>query len=401
MSQKKHSILLNKLLLSGNKYNRLISAWIALFIGFVLLFLALLIWVDFSKILNSNNSQDSLGGSFLTISKIVDNAVMSDNSKTYFSEKEINLIKNAPEVKDLGLLTPANFKVAANMGSGPFSFYTLLFLEATPEKFLDQKPEYWEWKEGDQTLPIILSRDYLNMYNYIFAPSQGLPLLSEQSVKALSFVLTVGEGNLQKEYRAQVEGFSDRISSVLVPESFIKYGNKTFGLSQESKASRLIVKIKDPSNKAFISFLENNHLTTNKEQLKFNKLRTIVQVISSVTGAFAILFLLVGTIVLILFIELTISKSKQTISLLLQIGYSPNSITTFLQKKYIPLIFFALIAALASVLIIQKFITSQLIKLGISISSMLPLLIWVVFILCAISLTFIIKVAIKKAIYSK
>lgn len=398
MSRKIRNQLLKKLLLKSAKKQRLISAWLALFVGSTLLLLSIMIWSNFNNLLNGQNGQDSLGSSFLTISKIVDDGAMASNSKTIIGDEDIAQIKAAPQIQDVGLLTPANFNVSASIGSGEMAFYTLLFLESAPDRFIDQVPENWHWQAGDNTLPIILSRDFLNMYNYIFAPSQGLPLLSEQSVKALGFTLTMGDGAKQVKYRAQVEGFSDRISSVLVPQSFIEYGNQHFAHQSTTQASRIIVKVADPSNKAFIGFLQDHHYATNAEQLRFSKMRNIVEIVASATGILAFILLAVGSLVFILFIELTLAQVYAAIQLLLQIGYSPKSIVVYLQKKYMPIMLSALFAASLLATLMQILAAKKCASIQLSVPQFPDPFVWIVLFVCAAVLAIQLRYAIKKAI---
>lgn len=378
--------ILKKLLLRGHGSSRLLSAWITLLIGCLLLFVSVEIWSTFREMLQGGNKQDSLGSTFLTVSKKVEDATMAQDNATSLSDAEISLLSQAPQVQDAGKLTPANFKVAASLGYGPMSFYTLLFLEAAPDRFLDQLPGKWQWKEGDRVLPIILSRDFLNMYNYIFAPSQGLPLLSEASVKALGFKLTMGEGPYQQEYMAQVEGFSDRISSVLVPQSFIDYGNKHFSPNSKGSISRVIVKVADPSNKAFTQFLEQHHFSTNAEQLRFSKMRSIVEAVSGGTGLIAILLLLVSSLVFVLFIELTLAKAGASVKLLLQIGYSPSALSRFLAARYLPLLLSAVFLAGLLVIILKQMVVARLEQLNLSVSAWPGAITWLSLLLCLLLL---------------
>ncbi|MBL7713201.1 MAG: hypothetical protein JNL13_12070 [Chitinophagaceae bacterium] len=399
MSQKRPD-LLNKLLLRNARKGRLLSAWIALCTGCTLLLLSVMIWSAFRDLLNGKGSQDSLGSTFLTVSKQVSDASMADKNSTQISGADLEQIRKAPQVQDVGLLTPANFKVAASLGSGQMSFYTLLFLEAAPDRFMDQMPQTWKWEEGDQTIPIILSRDFLNMYNYIFAPSQGLPLLSEQSVKALGFTLTMGEGPGQMNYRAQVEGFSDRISSVLVPQSFIDYGNKRFAASGAAKVSRVIVKVGDPSNKEFVTFLEQHQYTTNSEQLRFSKMRSVVEVVSGATGALALLLIGIGALVFILFIELTMARAQAAVRLLLQIGYGPKTLSSYLVRKYIPIMLSALLVALLIAAILQFVAAQKLAAIQLQIAAVPGLFVWAAAGLSALVLGWQIRTAIRKALRS-
>jgi hypothetical protein len=357
-----------------------------------------MIWSTFKDLLNGKSSQDSLGSSFLTLSKNVDNASMANKHLTQINELDISKIKNAPQVQDVGMLSPANFKVSASIGSGSMAFYTLLFLEAAPNRFMDQMPNNWKWQEGDPTLPIILSRDFLNMYNYVFAPSQGLPLLSEETVKAIGFTLTMGEGQMAMNYRAQVEGFSDRISSVLVPQSFIDYGNNKFAPNSISNVSRVIVKVADPSDKGFINFLEKNNFGTNAEQLRFSKMRSIVEIVSGATGILALLLMGIGALVFILFIELTMAQAKLSIRLLLHIGFSPKKLNRFLVSKYIPILLSALLAALLAAIIIQYLVALKLTALKLYIPNLPNPIVFMVASLSGLILLWQINQSIKKAI---
>lgn len=390
--------LLKKLLLRNTGNSRLVSAWITLCVGCTLLLVAVMIWSAFQDLLSGKQGQDSLGSTFLTLSRQVDNASMAQKSGTLIRDTDLELIRKAPQVQDAGKLTPANFKVAASLGSGPMSFYTLLFLEAAPDRFMDHMPEGWKWQEGDAVIPIILSRDFLNMYNYIFAPSQGLPLLSEETVKALGFTLTIGEGPNQVNYRAQVEGFSDRISSVLVPQSFIDYGNIHYG-NGPTNVSRVIVKTADPSDKNFIAFLENNRYTTNAEQLRFSKMRSVVEVVATATGLLAILLMGIGGLVFVLFIELTMSRADAAVALLLQIGYSPKKLGNFLLRQYIPVMLSALLAALLIAILLQYLMYIKLAALKLTIAPFPGLPIWLAALFSAGMLLFQIRHAVRKSIH--
>lgn len=392
--------ILKKLLLGNAKNGRLISAWIALCIGCTLLLLSVMIWSAFQDLLKGKSSHDSLGSTFLTISKQVDDAAMADKKSTQIPAADLDRIRQAPQVQDVGLLTPANFKVAASLGSGQMSFYTLLFLEAAPDRFMDQLPGSWKWQEGDHTLPLILSRDFLNMYNYIFAPSQGLPLLSEQSVKALGFTLTMGEGAEAVNFRAQVEGFSDRISSVLVPQSFIDYGNRKFAVNSSVTISRVILKVADPSDQHFVSFLEENKYTANAEQLRFSKMRSIVEVVSAATGVLALLLMAIGTLVFILFIELTMAQAQASVKLLLQLGYSPRKLSRFLVVKYIPVMLSALLVALGISSLLQFFAAQKLADIQLQITAYPGMYVWFAAGISAIVLLWRINGSIRKAITS-
>jgi hypothetical protein len=331
--------LLSKLIFQRAGRARLWAAWTALALGLTLLLLSVMLWWNFRQILQGRVGDDSLGSTFLTISKNVTDATMGQGTAaTHFSEAELKALRTAPQVQDVGALTPAAFQVASSIESGELKFYTLLFLESAPDRFMDRAPQDFSWSPGQRTVPIILSRDFLNMYNYVFAPSQGLPQLSENTIKAIGFRLELGSGVAQQSFIASVAGFSDRISSVLVPQAFMDWGNMTFAPDRAVRPSRLIVRAKDPSDEAFAAFLKERNYSTNAEQLRWNRVRAIVQAVSAATGVLAILLIGIGALVFVLFIELTMARARESVRLLLQIGYSPRMMRGFLGRKFLPLV---------------------------------------------------------------
>lgn len=382
MKPLKQSKLVSKLLLRHRSNNRLWLSLVALFAGTTLLLIAVMIWWNFSLILNGSANNDSLGSTFLTIGKNVTNEMMGKKNATLFSPREIEAVSAAPQVEDVGVLIANKFPVYASLSIAQ-GFATDMFLEAVPERFMDNKPFGWVWEPGNTQIPIILSSDFLNMYNYGFAPSQNLPQLSQSTIQALAFDLTIGRGIYVEHYTGRVVGFSDRISSVLVPQSFIEYGNKTFAPTTPIAPSRLIVKVKDPSDKRFADFLKKNDYTTNSEQLRWNKMRSVIEAVASGTGLLAMLLMGMGTLVFILFIELTIAKAKQSLSLLLLMGYSPRYLAMFMLRRFVPLIFVSLGIAAIIAIILQGIAAKKLIAMNLTLPDLPGLCVWAALIVSA------------------
>lgn len=318
------------------------GSWIALCIGILLLFIAVLAWFDFREILSSKGKEDTMA-SYVVIGKQVTNESMGrDPEDNLFAPAEIKGLEQLKGVHEVGALNSNNFPVSASMG-GSLSFYTEMFLGSVENKYLDIQPEDWSWQPGQPSLPIIMSNDFLNLYNYGFALSQGLPQLSQTSIKALPFEISIARG--KEKYRAQIVGFTDRISSVLVPQSFMDEMNTKYGISKARKPSRLIVKVKDPSDKDFISFLKEKKYTTNEEQLRWNRIRTVVQAIVTSVGGIALIVVGMALLSFILFIEITVQRAAGHIRLMKQIGYAPAALRRILNRFFLPWVSSAVIAA--------------------------------------------------------
>lgn len=332
------NVLLNKLLLKSGKRSRLVVALSALGIGLTLLLIAVLLWWNFNELLHGTRNDDSLGSTFLTVSKNMTKENMGRPEQTVFSPQEFAALQSAPEVQSAGPVLTVKPKVYLTMELGQNGFSTILVLDAVPDAFMDRHPEGWGWTAGQLQVPIILSSSFLNLYNYAFAPSQGLPQLSEETIKSLPFKMEVGLPQGKTVFVGHVVGFSDRITSVLAPESFVKWLNAQTPDGAQTPLSRVILKIKDPSKSAFTNYLSQHGYTTNTEQLRNGKLRTIVEVVAGSVGLLALLLLGVSCILFILFIELTIAKAIPSIHRLLEQGYSPRRLSKFLQRKFIPML---------------------------------------------------------------
>ncbi len=361
MSDQTQKSMLKKLLLGTQHSSRLWAALAALCIGTTLLLLSVMIWWNFSELLYGSNQKDSLGSTYMIVGKRVTEQNMGTPSATLFSQKEIDSLKTAPEVMDVGLITSNRFPIYATLG-GRLAFATDMVLESVPDNFLDKMPPEWKWTPGTRDLPIIVSSQFLDIYNYVFAPSQNLPQLSETSVKNIALTFKVGKDDKTEIFIAHVVGFSDRIGSVLAPQSFIDYGNQKFGKPGETTTtSQVLLKTKDPSDTRFGKYLKSHDYTTNSQNLRWSKIRAIVEVVTSATGILALLLMGIGTLVFILFIELTIARAQHALTLLLQIGYSPRYISKFMAGKFLPMVLGTVVASMILTIIAQV-VTSSLVQ---------------------------------------
>ncbi len=318
------------------------GSWIALCIGLLLLFVAVLAWFDFRTILSGKGKEDSMASYIVIGKKVTNESMAGDPAKNLFSGAEISEVKKIKGVNEVGALTSNNFPVSASMGDN-LHFYTEMFLGAVDNKYLDVLPEDWSWQPGQQSLPIIMSNDFLNLYNYGFALSQGLPQLSQTSIKALPFEINIARG--KEIYRAQVVGFTDRISSVLVPQNFMNEMNRKYGVGAIEMPSRLVVKVQDPSDKAFVEFLKAKSYTTNEEQLRWNRIRTVVQAIVTSVGIIALIVVGMAVLSFILFIEITVQRASGHIRLMKQLGYAPRTLRKILNRFFLPWVSSAVIVA--------------------------------------------------------
>lgn len=389
--------LLSDLLLHKASKSRLWFAWGSLCAGTTLLLLSVMIWWNFRELLYGRNENDSLGATFLTISKKVTDENMGRPDLTVFSQSEMKKIGSTPQVNDVGVLTSNRFPAYITLHSH-LDFSSEIFLESVPDRFIDKRPKEWVWQAGTRDVPIILSTEFLNLYNYGFALSQGLPQLSPSSLQSLAFDLVLGPPDLRETYSAHIAGFSDRISSVLVPQNFMEFANQRYGKVGAYLPSRLIVNVKDPSDKSFTKFLEDNNYVANTELLKWNKLRAVVDIIAGATGLLAMLLMGISILVFTLFIELTIVRAQQSLALLLQLGYHPAYLKRFMLQRFVPLMLSAALIAMLLAIIAQFGASRLIVQMNLRLSVLPGYPVWGVALASVLLLFFQISNSVQRAL---
>jgi hypothetical protein len=323
--------LLKKIIRTGVGRARFVMASVGLTIAMLLILSAVQIQADYNELLYGKSNRDSIAN-FLVINKVI-NGNERDNS---LSQQEIQKLKQQPFVEDVGQLTASRFKISAQSPSENFPFYTDIFFESVPDQFIDVHSKDWAWQQGSSFIPMIIPNQFLDMYNFGFAPSQNLIQLTQGMVMALPIIINIQYGGQAVKFTGKVVGFSDRISSVLVPQNFLAWANQQFGTQSETKPSRVVIKTSDLGNPALVKYLKENNLVTDADKTRFSKYRQIVNTIvnaSWITGAVMLLFAL---LVFSLFIQLTIASTRQEINLLVTLGTSPKQLQRFLMKQFLP-----------------------------------------------------------------
>ena len=323
--------LLKKIIKTGAGRFRYVLAMVGLAVALLLILTAVQLQANYWQLLNGNNAQDSIAN-FLVINKVVTN---QNAGNTNLSDEEIEDLKKQPFIQGVGVVTPSRFKVAASGGSA-LPFYTDMFFESVPDQFLDITGASWKWDDQSQYIPIVIPNQFLDMYNFGFARSQNLPQLSHDLVKSIPIKIDIQTPAGQKSFFAKVVGFSDRISSILVPQAFMEWANQHFATEPPKGASRVIIRTNDPSNPQLIDYLDSHHLSTDLEKTRFSKYRQIVGFVVKISGFTGLAMFLFALLIFSLFIELTIASCRDEIRLLVTLGASPRQLRKFLMKTFYP-----------------------------------------------------------------
>jgi len=243
-----------------------------------------------------------------------------------------------------------------------------MFFESVPDEFIDVKSKEWKWETGSTTIPLIIPNQFLDLYNFGFAPSQNLMQLTQSMVMSLPIVLNVTYQGMPVRFTGKVVGFSDRISSVLVPQNFLEMANKEFGAEGEARPSRVVIRTTDPGNPELVKYLKDNGLVTDADKTRFSQYRKIVNTVvnaSWITGAVMLVFAL---LIFSLFVQLTIASTKKEINLLITIGASPKQLQRFLMKQFLPANIMITVGCLVIVTVLQYILQAFLQKQNMYVS---------------------------------
>jgi hypothetical protein len=332
------------LIISGKNLFSKWAGYFGLWIGVVLLLVSIQLFINIQQLLKENTPRKSGGYDFISISKTITNENMGkDNS---FTNADLNNIKQQPSIADVAPLVSNKFRVRATAGNIiPFS--TDLFLESINDNFIDTMPPTFTWQPGQMTVPIILSSDFLEIYN-VFAPAQDLPQLSQKTISSINIILECSGPYGTQNFKGNIVALSDRINSLLVPSSFMNWSNWRFMQDSAIHASRVYIKTKDANDPGLISYFDQQGYHLNKDKVKFSRVKSILQNIVSALGVFGILVIALALMLFSFYLQLMIAKSKSNLQLLVTLGYSPKWLATSVAKTWLPVYVLIIVAALIS-----------------------------------------------------
>ena len=337
--------------ISGNQNK--ISKWlsyIGLGVGVLLLLCCIQMYININALLKDKNPKTD-GYDYISVTKKITNENMGDDHS--FTDAEVAEFKTQKSIEDATPLLANKFLVKAT-GSSILPFTTDLFLESLDNSFIDSIPPNFTWQEGQQTLPAIMSADYLELYNNVFAPSKDLPQFSEKSISNLYVQIECHTSTGQvKIFRGHIVGLSDRVNSVLVPANFLQWANKNFANTTTSKPQRVFIKTKDANSVSLLNFIQQKNYNVNKDKTKFGRVKQILQAIVSGLSGFGVLVILLAMVLFSFYLQLMIARSKDNLQLLLTLGYSPNWLSKTVAKRWVPVYIIIVTSALLGTILFQ------------------------------------------------
>lgn len=294
--------------------------------GMIIVLLSVQFYQDVIPVFTAEDS--FMRSDFLIVNKKIGTASTISGSSNTFNQTEVDDLAQQPFVSRMGKFTNANYKADVSMrvngvsvlNNGEISF------ESIPDSFVDTPLRNWNYQPGEKTIPIILPRIYLTMYNFGFAQTHALPKLSDGLVGMIDFHIFVHGQHQEAQFKGKVIGFSNRLSSILVPQAFMDWSNDTFAPGETHAPTRLIVQVNNPSDPQFTKYLDQKGYEMENDKLNTEKTTYFLRLLVTMVVGVGLVISALSFYILMLSIYLLVQKNTHKLENLLLIGYRPAQV---------------------------------------------------------------------------
>lgn len=355
----RNSATISRLLRRNLSTVQLIGFILSNFIGLAIVIAGIQFYSDIRSIWESEDS--FINRDYLIINKTVTASNMLGSASTDFTADEIEELARQPWVRRTGSFSSADYEVKAYMQQGGRGMSTSMFLESIPDEFIDVEPSDWHYTPGDSTIPIIISKDYLTLYNFGFASAAGLPQITEGMLSSVPLTLRLygrdGKGDVTLS--ARIVGYSGRLNTILVPSSFMEWSNARLGSGSTLPPRRLIIDVSSPGDVAIQRYLDD-HSYERAGDVKGSQAAYFVKLVAGVIIGVGGLITLLSFFILLLSVALLMQKNRSKLHLLIMLGFNLKSVGRPYQRitLYVSLLSYAM--AVIAMLIFRNIYISGL-----------------------------------------
>ena len=362
-------------------------------VGMVIILLGIQFYNDTQAIYNGEDS--FMKADYLIVNKKIGAMSTITGKDNSFSKSDIEDLKDQKFVEKIGTFTPSAFNVRASFNiSGVQNLSTDMFFESVPDEFVDVARDHWSWKKGETNIPIILPKNYLDLYNFGYAQSRNMPKLREGILGAMKLNITVMGRGKQDSYDGVIAGFSSRLNTILVPESFMKWANDEYADGESKMSTRVIMQVNNPTDECITSYLQDHNMETDQDKLDASKTTFMLRVIVGIVMSVGLVISILSFYILMLSVYLLVQKNSSKLENLLLIGYSPSKVSLPYQALTVGLNVVVLILAFIILFIVRNIYLVMFENFfpDMSVPSMLPSLVVGVILLVVVSILNIIAV---------
>ena len=336
--------------------------YVGLLLSFILVLTCIQLYSNANALLGKKSSDSNY---WITMSKTINPDNIGRKELIGFDKTDIDELKSWKEVKSIYPVVSNDFKVSADGGSF-IPFYTDMYLEAVDNEAIDIK-DLSEFVVKDNTIPIIISREYLNLYNYGFALNQGLPQITEEFAKKIEVNINITLKGKNLKYKGKLIGLSDRIHSVLVPKKFLDSINATQAYTQAHKDinTRILVKVNDASDQDLIAKMTKKGYESNQESLRSAKIKGKLFLVLRAIAFIGIFIFILCVFMIVNFIKMQFLEKQEEVSIKYSLGYSPKKMVSSISRFFSINVALVLLISLILLSIAQYFFATSEISNGL------------------------------------
>lgn len=335
-------------------------------IGLILGTCILLLGVQWLFDLNNITKGDEGNGPFLTVNKPV-SFLNSLGGPGVFSAKEIAEIREMDQVLKVAAFRSNEFKLRASVEQ--LGFASELFFESLPDDMLPEDlPADFQWHLGESTVPILIPKDYIALYNFGFAPSQGLPQVSPGLIEKFSFSLQMMGAARNGQHRGKIVGFTQQVNTILVPERFLTWANEHYSGDAGEKAIRLAVSCQGGQQAQLKDKLDRAGYEIGSSALLNEQASTLLRLAFIGIIGIGILIFLLAVYVANQYRQLVFTGQRENLQRLFEFGQDPSLIFDHMHRRFSQLIFIGLGGGLLLFFCINYLIKSWASQQGFDLS---------------------------------
>lgn len=312
--------IIQRLLRKNLSMAQLVGFTLANFIGLLIVLLGLQFYTDVRSIWQDEDS--FMQKDYLVINKRVSGSGLLTGERASFSADEIADLEKQSWVRKVGRFSSADYRLTASIEQAGRSMSTYMFFESIPSEFVDVDSDEWGYEEGDNVVPIIISKDYLSLYNFGFASSTGLPQFSETMIGSIPMRLRISSAKGSAELQGRIVGFSNRLNTILVPQEFMDWSNQRYGRTAGARAdpSRLIIDVSSPGDVKIKDYIAEHGYEIAGDKAN-STASYFLNVATGVVLAIGAVITILSLFVLLLSISLLMQKNRQKMHSLIMLGY--------------------------------------------------------------------------------
>lgn len=342
-----------KLLRQHISIPQFLGLFLANLVGMVIILLGVQFYTDTQAVYTGEDS--FMKSDYLIVNKKISAVTTLTGKSSAFSRPELQDMERQKFVERMGCFTSSAFDVNATFDLDQMTnISTDMFFEAVPDEFVDVKSEDWTFRQGAKELPIILPRNYLDLYNFGYAQSRNMPKLSEGILGVIKLKINIRGNGRNDEYVGRIVGFSSRLNTILVPQPFMDWANSYYADGKSNAPTRLILEVNNPTDEHLTTYLQDNNYETDQDKLDASKTTFMLRMIVGIVMSVGVVISLLALYVLMLSVYLLVEKNNTKLENLLLIGYSPARVSRPYQILTIGLNVLVLLIAFAVMFVVRN-----------------------------------------------